>query len=77
MVKENFGFGTPIELNFKGIGHSVICYQVVDTADERVLNKEINGENFILKFNEHSFSKNDWAELTEIVAQLDPKNRSA
>lgn len=77
LVKEHFGFGTPIELNFKGIGHSVICYQVVDTDGERVLDKEINGENFILKLNEHDFSKSDWTELAEIVKKLDPRNRSA
>ena len=76
LVKEHFGFGTPIELNFKGIGHSVICYQVLDTDGERALNKEINGKNFILKLNEHNFSTSDLAELTEIVTRLNPNDKS-
>ena len=77
LVKEHFSFGAPMELNLKGIGHPVICYQVSGANDARVLNKEIIGKNFVLKFNEHEFSANDRAELAQIIKQLDPKDGAA
>ena len=77
LVKEHFSFGAPMELNLKGIGHPVICYQVSGANDARVLNKEITGKNFVLKFNEHEFSANDRAELAQIIKKLDPKDGAA
>lgn len=73
LVKDHFNFDKPIELDLKGIGHPVNCYELLETADRNKHDSEFKGQNFDLKINADEFSKDDYDELNDLVSRLEPK----